>query len=111
MTDVCYLKSLSRCIAEANRNPIQLARSLLIPRWARTMKTLIDGFLRFKHQIYPERSRIFHQLATGQKPEALFITCSDSRVVPNLITQTEPGQIFVCRTVGNQVPAAGTTID
>jgi carbonic anhydrase len=75
------------------------------------MKTLIDGFLRFKQQIYPERSRYFRELANGQKPEALFITCSDSRVLPNLITQSGPGDLFICRTVGNQVPPAGTTND
>jgi carbonic anhydrase len=61
---------------------------------------------------------LFRQLEHGQKPSMLFITCSDSRVVPNLITQTDPGELFVMRTAGNIVPrysssptAEGATIE
>ncbi|WP_016909049.1 carbonic anhydrase [Streptomyces xiaopingdaonensis] len=55
-----------------------------------------------------ERER-FGRLAGGQAPEALFITCSDSRVVPSLITGAEPGQLFELRTAGNAVPPYGTS--
>ena len=51
----------------------------------------------------------YKQLAAGQHPQALFITCSDSRVVPNIITQTAPGELFVLRNAGNIVPPPGMT--
>jgi carbonic anhydrase len=47
---------------------------------------------------------LFEQLSTGQSPEALFITCSDSRIETAMITQTEPGELFICRNAGNIVP-------
>ncbi len=50
----------------------------------------------------------FSQLESGQSPETLFITCSDSRISPNLLTQTQPGEIFVIRNAGNIVPKPGT---
>ena len=47
---------------------------------------------------------MFEKLALGQAPEALFITCSDSRIETGMITQTDPGQLFICRNAGNIVP-------
>ncbi len=47
------------------------------------MRDIIDGFLRFQRDAYPARSQLFKSLATRQAPKALFIACSDSRVVPN----------------------------
>jgi carbonic anhydrase len=47
---------------------------------------------------------LFEKLALGQRPEALFITCSDSRIDPTLLTQTKPGELFICRVIGNIVP-------
>jgi carbonic anhydrase len=64
-------------------------------------------FLRFQREVYPQRAELFRQLATTQNPKALFVTCSDSRVVPELLTQREPGELFVIRNAGNIVPSYG----
>lgn len=63
------------------------------------MQPLIDNARKFG-----QRSEEFAGLAAGQSPEVLFITCSDSRVVPALITGARPGQLFELRTAGNVVP-------
>ena len=69
------------------------------------MKKLIDGFYRFQGDAFAQDKELFESLAAGQQPEALFITCSDSRIDPNYLTQTKPGELFVQRTAGNIVPA------
>ncbi|HEY0786357.1 MAG TPA: carbonic anhydrase [Acidobacteriaceae bacterium] len=71
------------------------------------MQKLIDGYLRFRAEVFPQWKDHFHLLAESQSPEVLFITCSDSRIVPNLIFQSEPGDMFLCRNAGNVVPPAG----
>jgi carbonic anhydrase len=71
------------------------------------MKQLIEGINKFRNDVFPEHSGLFSKLASGQTPQALFITCADSRIVPDLITQTKPGDLFICRTVGNLVPPHG----
>ncbi len=71
------------------------------------MKTLIAGYRRFHRDVYPEQKAHFKLLAESQQPHTLFITCSDSRIVPDMITQTEPGELFICRVVGNLIPAHG----
>lgn len=71
------------------------------------MKDLVAGYLRFRHAAYPGRAHLFHALAHSQTPGTLFITCSDSRVVPELLTQQEPGSLFVIRNAGNIVPSYG----
>jgi carbonic anhydrase len=68
------------------------------------MKKLIDGVIQFQEKIFPERRELFQQLASKQNPMALFITCSDSRVVPDLLMQCEPGDLFICRNAGNIIP-------
>lgn len=68
------------------------------------MKKLIDGIKQFQDKIYPEHQARFESLAESQAPDTLFITCSDSRIDPNLITQSNPGELFICRNAGNIVP-------
>ncbi|MEV7087572.1 carbonic anhydrase [Streptomyces sp. NPDC093085] len=67
------------------------------------MKSLIEHARSFSVHV-AERSEEFRDLAAGQAPEALFITCSDSRVIPSLITGARPGELFELRTAGNIVP-------
>lgn len=71
------------------------------------MQKLVDGIHRFQTLVFNSKRELFRRLAEGQNPEALFISCSDSRVNPNLITQTEPGDLFILRNAGNIVPPAG----
>ena len=69
------------------------------------MEKLISGILKFKTENFNKDKDLFKTLAKGQSPEVLFITCSDSRIDPNLITQTKPGELFIARNAGNFVPA------
>jgi carbonic anhydrase len=73
------------------------------------MQKLLQGIHDFQAHVFRPRREWFERLAHGQHPEALFVTCSDSRVSPNLITQTEPGELFVLRNAGNIVPPYGAT--
>jgi len=66
---------------------------------------IIDGVARFRADVFPHQQALYSRLAgDGQQPKALVISCSDSRVVPELITQCGPGELFVCRNAGNIVP-------
>ncbi|MFE7705633.1 carbonic anhydrase [Streptomyces sp. NPDC057486] len=69
------------------------------------MHHLSDGIAHFRRTVYPAKQQLFAHLATHHRPETLFIGCSDARVTPELITQSEPGELFVIRTAGNLVPA------
>ncbi|GAA3090737.1 carbonic anhydrase [Streptomyces rectiviolaceus] len=69
------------------------------------MQDLTEGVARFRHDVFPAKADLFTRLAGSHKPTALFIGCSDARVVPELLTQSEPGELFVIRTAGNLVPA------
>lgn len=75
------------------------------------MLKLLPGLHQFKSEIHSQNEKFFERLASGQSPDAIFITCSDSRVVPNLITQTDPGTLFVIRNAGNIVPAYSADSD
>ena len=69
------------------------------------MQKLVKGIHSFREGYFATHRQLFEQLASvGQSPETLFITCSDSRVVPNLITQAAPGELFIVRNIGNVVP-------
>ncbi|HLT30993.1 MAG TPA: carbonic anhydrase [Myxococcaceae bacterium] len=68
------------------------------------MKKLVRGILEFRQKGFPAYRETFAKLAAGQSPDALFVSCSDSRVVPNLFASTHPGELFVVRNVGNMIP-------
>ena len=72
-----------------------------------TMKRLLEGHERFRREVFPVRREHFHLLAEIQQPDVLFVTCSDSRIVPDMIFQSEPGDLFICRNAGNVVPPYG----
>jgi carbonic anhydrase len=71
------------------------------------MQRLIEGLHHFRRNVFPNKKQLFSRLATKQEPRILFITCSDSRVSPHLLTNSEPGEIFVVRNAGNLVPQYG----
>lgn len=75
------------------------------------MDRLIEGHRRFLREVFPQRRSHFHLLAESQAPEWLFITCSDSRVVPDMVLGTEPGDLFISRNAGNVVPVAADDVD
>lgn len=73
------------------------------------MSKIVDGARDFLKNTYPQRRSFFDGLSEGQSPHALFITCSDSRIDPNLVTGTQPGELFVIRNAGNLVGKQGST--
>jgi len=68
------------------------------------MNRLFKGYMKFREDDFESHRELFRELGRSQQPHTLFIGCSDSRVVPNLITQTHPGELFIIRNVANIVP-------
>src|SRR5271163_1977995 len=76
------------------------------------MEQLIAGVHKFQRDEFGNYRKLFRKLSQdGQNPHTLFITCSDSRVLAELITQSKPGDLFVVKNVGNIVPPASATGD
>jgi carbonic anhydrase len=74
------------------------------------MQKLIEGIHKFRDEELGRYQELFHRLSEdGQNPHTLFITCSDSRVLAELITQSQPGDLFVVKNLGNIVPPAEVT--
>jgi carbonic anhydrase len=75
---------------------------------AMPIKRILRGLNEFQTNYFTVHQEMFEQLSQGQQPEILFITCSDSRIDPNLLTQTKPGELFILRNLGNIIPCHGT---
>jgi carbonic anhydrase len=69
------------------------------------MQKLIHGVNKFQNEVFGQHKALFGRLSHGQWPKTLFLTCSDSRIDPGLLTQSEPGDLFIIRNAGNIVPA------
>ncbi|XZE18870.1 carbonic anhydrase [Pirellulaceae bacterium SH449] len=74
------------------------------------MQELIDGIHQFQAGNFLLLQKLFESLADGQHPETLFVTCSDSRIDPNLLTHSEPGNLFILRNAGNIIPPHGAGV-
>ena len=73
------------------------------------MGDLLKGISSFRGAVFPDHQALYRRLAEeGQQPQALMISCADSRVMPETITQSGPGELFVCRNAGNIVPPFST---
>lgn len=68
------------------------------------MKKLLEGAVTFRQNDFEAHESLFQNLGSGQNPHTLFIGCSDSRLVPNMITATKPGELFIIRNIANIVP-------
>jgi carbonic anhydrase len=74
------------------------------------VEKLVRGIHQFQTTHFNENQELFARLSKGQEPDTLLITCSDSRIVPDLLTQTQPGDLFVLRNAGNLVPTYGAAL-
>ncbi len=103
-------------VRTAAKDGVQMAEALIATE--REAASVLDGVAgadarlrvgveRFRTTLRPRYAGLFHHLAAGQAPHTLFITCSDSRVPPNLITATDPGELFLVRDIGSLVPPSG----
>jgi carbonic anhydrase len=72
------------------------------------MPNFAAGVVRFQNEVFPAKRAFFEELSLGQSPEAFFLTCSDSRIETAMITQSQPGDLFICRNAGNIVPPHST---
>jgi carbonic anhydrase len=73
------------------------------------MKILLPGLRKYSQEVFPQQKPLFENLSLGQTPHTLLITCSDSRIDPNLVTQSQPGEMFVVRNAGSIIPPFGAS--
>ena len=75
-----------------------------------TMEKVLKGLVKFQKEVFAKKKELFATLSKQQKPSVLFVTCSDSRIDPSLLTQTNPGDLFIIRNAGNLIPTYGAAI-
>jgi carbonic anhydrase len=71
------------------------------------MEKFVKGLKQFQKNVFPAHKESFRRLASEQNPDALLVTCADSRIDPALLMQSNPGDLFICRNVGNIIPSHG----
>ncbi len=74
------------------------------------MEKVLKGLVKFQQEVFSTKKKLFAGLSKQQKPSVLFVTCSDSRIDPSLLTQTDPGDLFIIRNAGNLIPTYGAAI-
>ncbi len=74
------------------------------------MEKVLKGLVKFQQDVFTKKKKLFSSLSKQQKPSVLFVTCSDSRIDPSLLTQTNPGDLFIIRNAGNLIPSYGAAI-
>ncbi len=74
------------------------------------MEKVLKGLVAFQQEVFGKKKQLFTSLSKKQKPSVLFVTCSDSRIDPSLLTQTDPGDLFIIRNAGNLIPTYGAAI-
>lgn len=75
------------------------------------LEQLKDGIRRFRTEVYPAQAEMYRRaMSEPQRPRALIVTCADSRIHPDVLTQADPGEIFVTRNIGNMVPTYGEMV-
>jgi len=74
------------------------------------MDKVLKGLVTFQKEVFAKKKTLFASLSKQQRPSVLFITCSDSRIDPSLLTQTDPGELFIIRNAGNLIPTYGAAI-
>lgn len=105
------LRALAAVARRIPRPMIYSASSCGASHKAGSMTRIIQGVFDFQQRVFASKRALYASLRDGQRPLALFITCADSRIDPNLLTQTEPGELFVLRNAGNVVPPADAPVN
>jgi len=74
------------------------------------MEKVLKGLIKFQKEVFSKKEELFASLSRQQTPKVLFVTCSDSRIDLSLLTQTDPGELFIIRNAGNLIPTYGAAI-